>query len=170
MKIFSSTVYTFGQLIELITQLNDEKYAAAIQITGSSSIGKHVRHIIELYQCLINGLPSGTIDYDNRLRNCILENDRKKAVDALNNILLDIADLNIDKELLVCENQSNENHKEWVKSSLQRELMYNLEHCIHHMALIALCVKINYKEIDVPENFGKAFSTIKFEQSQICAQ
>jgi len=54
-----------------------------------------------------------------------------------------------------------------VETNYYRELIYNLEHTIHHMALI----KVGINEVSciaVPEGFGIATSTIKFRRS--CAQ
>ena len=48
-----------------------------------------------------------------------------------------------------------------------RELMYNLEHSVHHMALI----RVGLKELStepVSENFGVASSTIRYKEQ--CAQ
>jgi hypothetical protein len=47
-----------------------------------------------------------------------------------------------------------------------RELLYNLEHCIHHQALIKVAV-LESDTIFVNENFGVARSTLNIEK---CAQ
>ena len=45
--------------------------------------------------------------------------------------------------------------------------MYNLEHAIHHHALIKVGLKIMTK-IELPESFGVAPSTIQYRK--VCAQ
>jgi len=48
-----------------------------------------------------------------------------------------------------------------------REVAYNLEHTIHHMALIKVGIR-EVSDMEIPENFGVASSTIKFRSA--CAQ
>jgi hypothetical protein len=54
-----------------------------------------------------------------------------------------------------------------VESNYLRELLYNLEHCIHHQALIKVAVLQN-PTILLSENFGVAHSTIEYRKQ--CAQ
>jgi len=54
-----------------------------------------------------------------------------------------------------------------VKTNYYRELIYNLEHTVHHMALIRVGVN-EVSSIAIPEGFGVATSTIKYRKS--CAQ
>ena len=52
-----------------------------------------------------------------------------------------------------------------MKSSFYRELSYNIEHAIHHMALLKVAVKQTLTYISLPENFGVASSTIRYRAS-----
>lgn len=45
--------------------------------------------------------------------------------------------------------------------------MYNIEHTIHHLALIKVGLKLVYPDLDLPNHFGVAPSTIKFQQAQL---
>jgi hypothetical protein len=54
-----------------------------------------------------------------------------------------------------------------IKSNYYREIAYNLEHTIHHMALIRVGVN-EVSLVQLPQEFGMAFSTIKHQQQ--CAQ
>jgi len=55
-----------------------------------------------------------------------------------------------------------------VKSNLMRELAYNLEHAIHHMALIRIVLNQQFPDVKVDANFGVAYSTIRYNKDQ-CA-
>jgi hypothetical protein len=55
-----------------------------------------------------------------------------------------------------------------VNTSIERELIYNIEHAIHHMAIIQIAVKHYFKYIDLNKNFGIAYATIKHHEK--CAQ
>jgi hypothetical protein len=54
-----------------------------------------------------------------------------------------------------------------IQSNYYRELLYNLEHCIHHQALIKVAV-LQLENISVNENFGVARSTIEYRKQ--CVQ
>ena len=54
-----------------------------------------------------------------------------------------------------------------IPSNYYREIAYNLEHTIHHMALIRVGIN-EVSSVVLPTEFGVAYSTIKFRQQ--CAQ
>jgi hypothetical protein len=54
-----------------------------------------------------------------------------------------------------------------IPSNYYREIAYNLEHTIHHMALIRVGIN-EVSMIELPQDFGVAYSTIKYRQQ--CAQ
>jgi len=55
-----------------------------------------------------------------------------------------------------------------VDTTFNRELLYAIEHTVHHMAIIKIGMLLNYPNVTVPENFGVAESTIQYKTS--CAQ
>jgi hypothetical protein len=54
---------------------------------------------------------------------------------------------------------------EMVISNVQRELVYLIEHSIHHFALVRIGIQENFPEIILPCDFGIAYSTIKYRES-----
>jgi hypothetical protein len=50
-------------------------------------------------------------------------------------------------------------------TTVARELFYMLEHTVHHMAIIKMAVVNENLNIDIPENFGVANSTIQYQKS-----
>ena len=66
---------------ELLNGMPGEVFAS--RGDGNSSIGAHVRHIVDRYQCVLNGLAVGCIDYDDRKRGTSVETDVRVAAGAL---------------------------------------------------------------------------------------
>jgi hypothetical protein len=156
------------QLLDLLSQLSEEQYASCFPLLSGNSIGKHYRHVIELYQEFFNGHLKGKINYDQRKRNLQLETDINQAILAIKDLISLIESLQEDRPITVCASFADENLIS-LPSSISRELAYNLEHAIHHMAIVQICVKHYYPFIQLSPDFGLAYSTIKFNQSNVHA-
>lgn len=166
MKIQKAIQNVFVQLSESIRELTHEEYTHQSNILFSATIGQHVRHVIELFLELEKGYESGRINYDKRKRDYTIETDKDVAIKLLHEIYLRLNRL--DKNLLL-EATYDEQQEDTVLISTNyfRELMYNLEHTVHHMALIRVGIN-EVSRVVVPEGFGVASSTIKYKK--ICAQ
>ncbi|MDO1446150.1 DinB family protein [Rhodocytophaga aerolata] len=167
LKAASSTIFT--QLIDFLTQLPDSVYTQSLPLLSGNTIGKHFRHIIEFYECLVNDLHTGLINYDTRNRNTQLEIDRTFCIERLQCIASLISSINADKQLSVqvCFSPVIEPVK--IDSSLTRELLYTMEHTIHHMAIIKMAIQSINFPIEFSQNFGVAFSTIQSKTSAYCS-
>jgi hypothetical protein len=154
---------TLKELSDLLHQLSNEDYALPCRELSDSSIGQHIRHIIELFQCLVNQYESGIINYDNRLRDYTIQTNVFVAQEALKSILnaIDKPNKKVVLQQVIDGEQMN------IESNYNRELLYNLEHCIHHQALIKVVV-LQMEHLQVDENFGVARSTIEYRKQ--CAQ
>ena len=154
---------TLNELSSLLSQLSNEDFASPCLELSNSSIGQHTRHIIELFQCLISQCELGLINYDDRKRDYSIQTDINKAQKAIEEIFNSMEKPN--KTVLL--QQVIDGEEMQIESNYNRELLYNLEHCIHHQALIKVAVlQINHLQID--ENFGVARSTIEYRKQ--CAQ
>ena len=156
----------FLQLTASVGQLTDEQYVHQCQTLTGATIGKHVRHVIELFQSLQNGYEHGIVNYDSRKRDIRIENEKQLALSLLNEIR---ADLNKKDKDLSLETSYDEDSGEvvFIKTNYNREIVYNLEHAILHMALIRIGIN-EVSSVELPENFGVAPSTIRYRQE--CAQ
>jgi len=158
------------QLKELLININSEDYKMKLDVLSGSSIGEHMRHILEFYLLLVSGAFTGIVNYDKRERNKNIETETKYAIATIDKIINGIEVINLD-ELITFEadytQKGSSNNK--VKSSLSRELAYCVEHSIHHQALIkAGLVILNKKEL-TDKYFGVAYSTIRYRNNS-CAQ
>lgn len=171
MKSHASTLFMLGQLNDLLTTMSSEEYSKPISICNGSTVGMHVRHILELYQCLLTNYQSGVIDYEKRPRNQQMECNKDFTSTIIYDVVKNVECLQQDALLYVIDTSDNTGTKPYlIQSTLYRELMYNEEHCIHHMALIAMCVRSEFSHITLSRDFGKAYSTIRHEKNSICAQ
>ncbi|MBW4360650.1 DinB family protein [Flavobacterium taihuense] len=154
---------TLTELSDLLSQLSNDDYTYPCEELSSSTIGEHTRHIIELFQCLLNQYGSGTINYDNRLRDYGIQTNTNKAQMAIAAIIYSMPKPN--KNLVL--QQVIDEIEVTIESNFHRELLYNLEHCIHHQALIKVAV-LQLKHLQIDENFGVARSTIEYRKQ--CVQ
>ena len=174
-SIFYEVRSVLLQLTNTLNQLNEDEYTMPLDILSNSSIGEHSRHIIELFEIPIKGYELGIIDYDNRKRNVKIQTEIDFGVECIHKILSEIEKpnkaidivvktklINNDGDITLTENQS-----EFIQSNYFREILYNLEHCIHHQAIIKIGLKAMGKNF-VDDNFGVAKSTINYRTQ--CAQ
>ncbi|SMD45396.1 hypothetical protein SAMN00777080_4046 [Aquiflexum balticum DSM 16537] len=155
------------QIKELICNMKVEDFSKKLEILSGSSIGQHLRHILELYQCLLDGAFENEVNYDNRKRNLRLETDPEFALTTIEEISEKIFNLDGDKYLNMLGAFSAHSEKKIaIKTSIYRELAYNLEHSIHHQALIKIGLSALGLSNLVDIDFGVAPATIKYKNSQ----
>ena len=163
MQLQQAVQNVFVQLAETINQLTNEQYAQPCLSFNNATIGQHVRHTIELFQCLENGYETGVVNYEKRKRDLLIETNKDIAADLLHELFKNLGKEN--KELQL-ESMYDDTSDELVvvTTNYYREIIYNLEHTIHHMALIRIGVK-EVSIVDLPEDFGVASSTIRYRKN-----
>ena len=161
--LINSIHASLNEMVDLLNQLSNEAYSNPCSELSSASIGEHTRHIIEMFQCLENQYESGIVNYDNRERNKQIQNDTDFAISQIN-----LIKINLEKDNKKIELQQIIDGEEiFIESNYNRELLYNLEHCIHHQALIKVAILMS-ENLNVDANFGVARSTIEYRNQ--CAQ
>src|SRR5450631_3405534 len=166
MELQKAVNHIFLQLSGSLDLLDGQQYNYSCKNLSGNTIGQHVRHIIEMFQCLEAGYQNGEVDYEKRLRDRHIETDKFFAIGLLQQIIEQISKENKNLLLLTYYDEI-QTEPEKISSNYFREIAYNLEHTIHHMALI----KIGLREIGnipVDESYGVASSTIKYRKQ--CAQ
>src|ERR1044071_4493798 len=158
MKIQKAIQNVFVQLSDSLQQLSNAEYTEKCPILFNATIGQHVRHIIELFICLEQGYEKGLINYEKRKRDYTIESNKEVAIELLQQIpaAFHIRDKNL---LLEAAYDENSNDTIIISTNYFRELIYNLEHTVHHMALIRVGIN-EVSAVKVPEEFGVASSTI----------
>ncbi len=166
MQMQQSIEKIFVQISESLDQLSCDQYSRPSKILSGATIGQHVRHIIELFTCLENGYTTGVVNYEKRKRDYTIETDKDFAASLLKSISLNLSK---DNKELILEASYDELSAESISIATNyfREIAYNLEHTVHHMALIRVGIN-EISNIEVPKSFGVASSTIKYRKT--CAQ
>lgn len=163
-SVFIKSVEALSGLVIMLQQLrNSASYNNPCEALSNATIGEHTRHIIELYQCLLNGYPEGKINYDDRKRNKLYENDTVAAIAVIKEIQQNMQQP--DKPVNIFCGTADDSV--CIESNYYREVLYNLEHCIHHQALIKVAL-LTIKNINIDSGFGVAPSTLQYRQQ--CAQ
>lgn len=155
--------FLLRQLANVLTALDDEQYTTRIALLSDASLGQHVRHIIEFLVELFRGYDCGNVNYDLRERNKHIETDRNLAVVLLKSISRQFDKDNKFLKLTVSLNMVKEVQYE-IATNFERELVYNLEHIVHHMALIRIGLR-QVSDLPLPESFGVASSTMRHRSS-----
>lgn len=159
--MITNSISNLLEIKNLLSLLTVEHYTAKLSLFKGVSLGKHIRHIVEFYKSVLLS-KNGVIYYDKRERNLRLEVDQFYCIEEIDGLLAKISCVRDDHEVLVITDLGE------FRSSFQRELLYALEHSIHHQALIKIGLAELKLENLVTTEFGVASSTLKFQKE--CAR
>lgn len=155
------------ELKSILNQVKDSDYSKNLVILENVTLGRHVRHVLEFYECLFISNSGDTVCYDDRKRNLLLEENVRFASDYIDEIMDRIEQVDINKRLLL--KSKFEVGEIVMESSLFREISYNIEHTVHHLAIIRIAISSELKYIDLSSTFGYAESTVQFLKTQSIA-
>lgn len=124
--------------------------------------GRHVRHILDHLLALREGMESGILDYNRRNRESIIERDLQAATQQLQELrawLEQQGKFEGSIEIISEADVGNTVNIE-MPSTVQREVLYIINHTIHHAAHIKLLGK--HMDIQFPEHIGLAPATATY--------
>jgi hypothetical protein len=164
MNLTQACLHILSQLNDLVTQISEEDYAKPSEALSQGTIGQHLRHTLEFFVCFEMGFGQGVINYDKRGHDKIIERDKFVALAALDRIAAFIQSLNENKRLKL-EVGYDLTHEEFIciDTNATRELVYNIEHAVHHMAIMKIGIREIASYIKLPLDFGIAASTIRYK-------
>jgi len=155
------------QLEEVIDQIKKEDFYKPLEVLSNSSIGQHTRHTLEFFICLMDASNTGVINYDKRRHDKFIQEDKNLAISVIRSIK-DYVNKNSDNQSLTLEIEYGASDDECqvnvVPTNYERELAYNIEHAVHHMALLKIGILSNFEYMDLPMNFGVASSTVRYHK------
>lgn len=154
-----------GQAADLLDSMDATAYTQSCSACFGSSVGGHFRHVLEHYQALCNGVPTGCVDYEARQRGSAIESSlsaaRAMVADLTARILSLSAQPNCDLEIHLDDG----GEAAPCASNFHRELQFVLSHTVHHFALIHTILR-SAGFTRLPADFGVAPSTLRFRKQQ----
>lgn len=163
-RLALANVAYLEQGVALLSRIDDAAYTACSPPLYGSGVGGHLRHCLEHYRQLLDGLSEGRVDYDARGRDRRVERDRGLALRQAKAIASALTALEegLEGQVLMTrmdcgDGMRRETH--WQRSTLGRELQFMVSHTTHHYALIALILR--HQGIEPGPTFGVAASTLQ---------
>ncbi len=165
MQLSNATCSMLDQVESVISQIKNEDYTKPVDVFNNSTIGQHFRHTLEFFQCLMNGYEKGLVSYDKRNHDKTFETDTKLALEFIAKTKNFIATCDMSKPLRLEVNYTIEDTEDIIiDSNMGREVTYNIEHAIHHMAIIKIGLQVLCPYVKLPFGFGVAISTLRYNK------
>jgi len=143
----------------LIDAISPETYVDNSVGPYYSSIGSHLRHALDFFDCIIDGLQSNNIDLTARKRNEVISTNPEAAKNHIYEIqqkLVTFVDVNTDYLLHVTDNLGD--GKVTILYTLESILAQANTHATHHYAIISYMMQVLDVKV-VIEGFGYNPST-----------
>jgi uncharacterized damage-inducible protein DinB len=158
---FRALARSLGELADVMSVVSDEQYVRAPVGVINGNLGGHVRHCLDHFETLLTGIDRGILNYDDRVRGTAIEGDRSAAVRAIRVLEGRFSGLDesaLQRPVRVAAMLGGGESLIEAQSSIGREVVFVLNHTVHHGAMIAaMCSTLG---IPVPERFGYAPATI----------
>ncbi|MEJ7643063.1 MAG: hypothetical protein WKF87_00580 [Chryseolinea sp.] len=156
-----------AQLTDLVRQIREHDFVKPAETLSNSTIGQHLRHTLEFFLCFENGYEHGIINYDKRAHDKLIESDKFIALSNIDRIKSFISNLS-EKTLHLEVGYDLENDDFLtIHTTAMRELVYNIEHAVHHMAIMKIGIREIASYISLSPDFGIAASTIRYKESSL---
>ena len=141
-----SHLETVAQAKTFLNHISHHAYQQEMTPYVASSAGSHMRHVIDHYLALKEGIDGGVVDYNLRHRQSDVAKSTTFALQAWNDIevwLVDVYQNDMQAALSVLAETSVEaSYINQVSSTLGRELLFVSSHAIHHFSLLAIIVSL----------------------------
>ncbi len=152
--IVASINQNLQKAIALIDSISTEQYCDASVAPYYSSIGSHLRHVLDFFDCIVMGIDNNAIDLTARKRDVTLSTDKEAAktyIYQLQQTLNSYIDTNTDYLLHVTDNLGTD--KVTVTYTLESILAHANSHATHHFATIGYLLCQQGVACDIP-GFG----------------
>ncbi|MCG3198431.1 MAG: hypothetical protein GHCLOJNM_02931 [bacterium] len=158
-------ILAIRRCLELVDLVGPDGYMASVP--GQGSVGAHLRHCLDHFACLFRGLECGAVDYDQRERDPLLEQDPERFREVAEHLLgrlLAMDEFEVELPVAVRMSASLGREPVTVASSVERELGFLSGHTIHHLTIMILIARVN--GFQAPTDLGVAYSTAAYRAEQ----
>ncbi len=147
------------QITDILTATQNLPKDKATDFYITSNAGKHVRHVLDHILTFIPSIETGVLDYNRRNRDSDVETNWQAAQTQLEDILktLNTLEINDTKLDVISEIDTCSTKNDRFTSNVPREVLYLINHTMHHAAYIKLLAK--NCGVDLPDNIGVAPAT-----------
>jgi hypothetical protein len=165
-QLSQACILILNQLENALSQISDADFSKPSQVLSNSTMGQHLRHTLEFFMCLESGYEKGIVNYDKRAHDKLIESDKFIALSSIQRIKEFVRSKNQDQPLKL--EVGYEKHSEecvTIETNYFRELTYNIEHAVHHMAIMKIGIREVADYVSLPPDFGIAVSTIRHKET-----
>lgn len=158
-EIVSVINRNLGNAIALIDNVTEETYKNESVGPYYSSIGSHIRHSLDFFDCIIDGLQTNNIDLTARNRDEIISTNPEMARAKIYDIqqkLISFIGVNTDYLLHVTDNLGE--GKQTIMYTLESILAQANTHATHHYAIISYMLHTLNVDVEI-DGFGYNPST-----------
>jgi uncharacterized damage-inducible protein DinB len=166
MNLNSACLNILNQLAQLVTDIHEDDFTKPSEALSHSTIGQHLRHTLEFFICFQQGFQAGIINYDKRAHDKLIETDKFISLSTIARISDFVKSLQQDKRLRLEVGYDLEKEEFiTIDTTATRELVYNIEHAVHHMAIMKIGVREVAAYVNLPKEFGIAASTVRYKEA-----
>jgi hypothetical protein len=167
MNITTACLHILSQLETLVISLEERDFVKPSEALSKSTVGQHLRHTLEFFICLEQGVQRGVVNYDKRNHDKLIETDKFICLSTISKIADFVRSLNtIDVINLEVGYDLAKEEFITIETNTTRELVYNIEHAVHHMAIMKIGIREVAPYISLPADFGVAASTVRHHEAK----
>lgn len=140
--------------VKLLNSITDEQYSDCSIPPYYSSIGNNMRHVLDVFACVFDGIDKGEVDFSSRARNELAQQKTAFGIDYFNEIIKKLHALNpTDFDSIIKVSDDLGTGKFTANYTLGSALIQAHSHAIHHFASIGFI--IHQLGIELPDaDFG----------------
>ncbi|WP_106794018.1 hypothetical protein [Aquimarina sp. Aq78] len=143
-QIVQPTIINLKQAEEIFAELPPAIYSSTSAAPYYSSIGGHLRHILDIFKCIVNGIDSRIIDLTKRKRGTIVEQNPVEGQRYLRKIISDLECISgLDPSIAIIIKDDLGMGMVEIPTTLGGGLNQAHSHAIHHFACIGYILHIH---------------------------
>src|SRR5436190_1595125 len=159
MQLTDACAQILDQLTDMIRQLSKRDFSRPSIALSNATLGQHARHTLEFFLCLEQGFRDGVVNYDKRSHDRLIETDKDIALSAIDRVKEFIFSQKSDLPLkLEVGYDRDSDNCITIETNYYRELIYNIEHAVHHMAIMKIGIRDIAPYVTIAPDFGVAAS------------